>query len=82
MDKVRVIERSLRCFIAGCLSLVPLLGLIPAVIAIVLAHQVRNETGQAWNPARGYLIWGSALAWSGLAITLLALGLRFSRHLL
>lgn len=81
MDKVRVIERSLRCFIAGCLSLLPVLGLIPAVVAIVLFHQVRNEAGHAWNPARGHLIGGVVLAWSGLTITLLALGLRFSRYL-
>ena len=79
MDKVRVIERSLRCFAAGCLSLIPILGLLPAVIAIVLFHKALREAGRTWNPARGYLIGGVVLAWTGLTITLLAIGLRVSR---
>lgn len=81
MDKVRVIERSVRCFIAGCLSLIPVLGLLPAVFALVLVHQVRRETGPSWNPARGYLICGNVLAWVGIAIPLIAAGFRLSRAL-
>jgi hypothetical protein len=81
MDKVRVIERSLRCFVAGCLAMIPLLGIIPAVVAICLHHAVRNEVGHSWNPARAYLVWGCVFAWVGLSITLVALGTRFRQQL-
>jgi len=78
MDKVLVIERSLRCFVAGCLSVIPLLGVIPAIVAIVLGHLVREEAKGHWNPARLHLLCGTVLAWVGLGVTLFAVALRFS----
>ena len=81
MDKVRVIEGSLRCFVAGCLSLVPLLGIFPAMVAIYSFHAVRRQAGAEWNPARGYLLWGVTLAWGGLAMTLIGLAVRFSAQI-
>ena len=78
MNKVRVIEGSLRCFVAGCLSMIPLLGIFPAVVAIYSFHTVRREAGQSWNPARGYLQCGCFLAWCGLSMTLIGLAVRFS----
>jgi hypothetical protein len=81
MDKVRVIERSLRCFVMGCLGMIPLLGIIPAVVAIGLYHNVRQEAELFWNPARGYLLCGYALAWAGIGLTFLTLGVRFSKYL-
>lgn len=82
MDRIRVIEGSLRCFIAGCLALIPFLGIFPAAIAIYSFHRVRRLTGDGWNPARGYLNWGVALGWLGLAFTLIGLAARFSVRLL
>ena len=82
MDKVRVIEGSLRCFIAGCLAMIPLLGVISAVVAIYTFHRVRRMADGGWNPARGYLLWGACLAWVGLAFTLIGLAVRFSVRLL
>ena len=81
MDKVRVIEVSLRCFVAGCLAMIPLLGIFPAVVAIYSFHVVRREAGRSWNPARGYLLGGCVLGWLGLAITLIGLAVRFSIQL-
>ena len=78
MDKVRVIEGSLRCFVAGCLAMIPLLGIFPAVVAIYSFHSVRRQAGRAWNPARGYLLCGAVLAWCGISLTVVGLALRFS----
>jgi hypothetical protein len=61
--------------------MIPVLGVIPAVVAVVLFHKVRNEAGRAWNPARGYLLCGCVLAWLGISINVLALGSRIARHL-
>lgn len=69
MDQVRVIERSLRCFTAGWLGLIPLLGLVPATIAVISFHQARAEAGQRWNPAHAHLKWGYVLGWIGLLLS-------------
>jgi hypothetical protein len=82
MDRIRVIEGSLRCFIAGCLSMIPLLGIIAAGVAIFSFHRVRRLAGGGWNPAHSYLLCGAILAWTGLAFTLIGLALRFSVRLL
>jgi hypothetical protein len=75
MDKVRVIKRSLRCYNAAWFALVPVLGILPAVVAIAQYHKVRIEVGEAWNPAASYLRWGCVIAWCGLALSAVALGL-------
>ena len=81
MDQVRVIERSLRCCVAGCLGLIPVLGLLPALVAIVLHHQVQAEVKGGWNPARSHLAWGVSLAWCGVLLTTLAVGIQVARVL-
>ena len=74
MDQVRVIERSLRCCTAGWLGLIPLLGLVPATVAVILFHQVRAETGGNWNPAHAHLKCGYVLGWIGLLLSGLWVG--------
>lgn len=70
-QRVEVIEDSLRCFAYGWLSCVPFLGvayLLPALRRFVRAGRLTA----AWNPARGYLAAGLALAGIGwlLALTI------------
>jgi hypothetical protein len=72
MDKVRVIEGSLRCFRLGLASLVPVIGLAFAVFAMFEAQRVRQAVGNEWNPVRAYLRGGRALATLGLLISLIA----------
>ena len=74
MDKVYVIRGSLRCFTLGWFALLPGLGVIPGVIAIVISRRVRRETGEEWNPARRHLYCGWLLAWCGLLLSALLLG--------
>ncbi len=69
MNKVRVIERSVRCQALGWAGVLPVLGVIPAVIAIVLYPQATAEAGADWNPAESYARRGLVLAWTGLGLS-------------
>ena len=69
-DKIRVIEQSLACFVFGLLSLIPLLGLPFAVLAVVRHLNAWSKGDQEWNPAKPYLLWGFGLAWLGGLISL------------
>jgi hypothetical protein len=73
--RIRLIERSLRCFALGSFSLIPLIGLPLAVLAILLHFQVWAESEKEWNPARRYLFAGFYLAWFGALVSLGALAL-------
>ena len=72
-DKVRVIEQSLRCFVFGLLSLIPLLGLPFAILAVARHLNAWSRGEREWNPAKPYLVWGFGLAWLGGLISLGAL---------
>ena len=74
-DKVRVIEQSLRCFVFGLLSLIPLLGLPFAILAVVRHRDAWSQADREWNPANAYLVWGFGLAWLGGLISLGALAI-------
>ncbi len=69
MDKVETIKRSLRCFVFGLLALLPLIGIPMAVLAIGDYYRVTTRTGDRWNAARPYLVWGYALGLVGLLIS-------------
>lgn len=70
MMKSRMIELSLRCFVLGMVGLVPLLGLPAAIAALVASGRVRAGSQGAWNAARPYLLFGHAMAFLGLLISL------------
>ena len=69
MNKVRVIERSIRCQALGWVGVLPVLGVIPAVIAIVLYHRTARESGDNWNPAGQCARLGLVLSWIGLGLS-------------
>jgi hypothetical protein len=71
IDKIRVINRSLRCFVLGGLGVIPFLGFGPAVIALVIDRKVQAEARLEWNPAKRYLVLGRVLAWVGLSLSIL-----------
>ena len=52
--------------------MIPVLGIVPALIAVHLFHQVRNEVGAGWNPARAYAVGGCVLGCCGVGVTALA----------
>ncbi|MEW6158195.1 MAG: hypothetical protein AB1813_12225 [Verrucomicrobiota bacterium] len=59
-DKVRVIERSLRCFVFGLIGFVPLLGVALAFQAVRLHRSIRNETGEDWSAVPLGICWAIA----------------------
>jgi len=81
MDRVRIIERTFWCYWAGWMSLVPIVGLIPAVVAIHHFFRVRADLDGEWNPAGTYLGWGLALAVIGAGETICLLGWPLFKHL-
>jgi hypothetical protein len=69
-DEIAIIERSVRCFALGCLSLIPVIGLGLAILAIREHFRVWSAQDNIWNPARRYLTLGLCLAWVGATVTL------------
>ncbi len=69
MDKIRVIEGSLRCHVWGWLSLIPLLGLPAGVIAVVEYQMIARQSRGQWNAARNYLKAGLLLGIFGILLS-------------
>jgi len=52
-----------RCGFLPCwLALVPFVGLLPAIYALISVRKIRAGYKDTWNPAAGYLRLGSLLA--------------------
>ncbi|HVV00971.1 MAG TPA: hypothetical protein VHH88_06385 [Verrucomicrobiae bacterium] len=76
MVRIDLIHTSLRVFSRGLLSCIPLVGIVPAVLA--LRDWSRARRTPEWNPAAAYLAWGARLAIltltiSGLSFVLVAI---------
>ena len=74
MDKIEVIQRSLRCFTLGLIGILPVLGIPFAIVALSNYFQVKRLVGAQWNPAQTYLTWGMATALCGLFLTTIIAG--------
>ena len=57
-----LIKKSSGCLDSGLASLIPLLGPLAAILALVEFKQVVIETNDRWNPARPQLYVGALLA--------------------
>lgn len=68
-QRIRVIKLSLRCFVYGWLSLLPLIGLPASIVAIGTHFRTMAVCGGQWNPAKRYLVVGYCLAWLGVLIS-------------
>ncbi|MDB6108630.1 MAG: hypothetical protein JWR69_380 [Pedosphaera sp.] len=75
MDRIKLIESSLRCFAMGLVGLVPVLGMPIAVLALLQFRKAILHQGGQWNPAGNYLIWGAVCGGLGLLISTLVFGL-------
>jgi hypothetical protein len=69
MARIIVIQLSLRAFACGLLGVLPVIGLVPGLYALYCWARIRRRYAEEWNPASGYLSWGTALAVLGLGIT-------------
>ena len=78
MDRIELIQCSLRCFAFGLAGLVPVFGTPFSVLAILEYRTVMLGRGNQWNPAGRYLTAGYLLAGLGLLVSLLIFGLVFA----
>jgi hypothetical protein len=69
MPRITVINLSLRAFVCGLFGVLPVIGLVPGLYALSCCVRIRRRYPHEWNPASGYLSWGTALAVLGLGIT-------------
>jgi hypothetical protein len=76
--KIKMLNRSMRCFVFGMLGLIPVIGLPFALAALWISGRVRLAEKQMWNAAQPYRIWGVVCAavgtvlWSGVLIIVVA----------
>ena len=85
MDRITAIRKSLTTFTCGIVGFLPVIGLIPAVYAILNWRRVTVQYGKEWNPASAYLSWGARLATLGLlgsALVLISLGFALASEFL
>jgi hypothetical protein len=68
-NRIDLIRRSMRVFVCGILSMIPVLGLLPAIYTIAAWFPTRGN--KQWNPACAYLTCGILLALLGLGLTIL-----------
>ena len=73
MDRIAAIEKSLSVFFWGIMGFLPVLGLLPAVHALVCSWRVRSQYRDQWNPALPYLRAGTVLATFGVLSSLLVI---------
>jgi hypothetical protein len=72
-QRIQLIEKSLRCFVYGWLSLIPVIGVVAIFSTFRLHHATRLFSVDDWNPARRYRAAGFGLALFGLLLFLIDL---------
>jgi hypothetical protein len=77
MDRIKIIERSMRCYMLGWLALLPLVGLILGPMTVLLHQRVWIEAGEDWNPASRHLHAGAILGGIGFFSSVLMTWLLF-----
>jgi len=71
MDKIELIQLSLRAFGFGLPGIVPFLGTPFAIVALRNNWRIKRRGGALWNPAQRYLFWGSVCARIGTTLTII-----------
>ena len=66
--KIKMIQTSRRCLVFGVLGLLPVIGLIFALVAGWASGQARALEKQYWNPARELRILGFTCAMVGVIV--------------
>jgi len=69
MDKIRLINRSLRCFVLGLIGLVPIVGLPFALAAFIYGIATQRIAKGQVNPANRYLFLGRLFGLVGCLLT-------------
>ncbi len=75
MDRIELIDCSLKYFAHGLIGLVPVLGLPSSIAAIIGFLRVRRRQGLEWNPAQRYLKAGLLCGSLGLMLNFIVIGI-------
>ena len=70
LAKIKMLERSLQCFVCGLIGLLPVIGFPMSLLALISYRRVCVAQRGVWNAAKGYLVWGFIFAAVGLLISL------------
>jgi hypothetical protein len=73
LNKVLAIRFALRCFTCGLLSLVPVIGIAFALLAVSFYTKASNHAPEDWHVARRYAVWGMMSAALGLLLNFTAI---------
>ncbi len=73
--RIEAIERSLQAFVLGWFSVLPILGIVPAIRTLWISNRIRARLGKQWNPGSAYLNCGVALSILGLIASSLIIGI-------
>lgn len=49
VNRVRVIQRSIRCFVLGAVGVFPVLGLATGYLALRVQREIAAEVGETWD---------------------------------
>jgi hypothetical protein len=71
MEKIELIQLSLRAFGFGLPGIVPFFGTPFAIVALRNNWRIKRRGGALWNPAQRYLFWGSVCARIGMTLTII-----------
>jgi hypothetical protein len=66
MPRIIVIRNSLTAFVCGLIGVLPLIGVVPGVYALICWGRIRVRYRDEWNPASAYLSFGALFALLGL----------------
>ena len=71
IDRVQLIQRSIRCFYYGLIGLIPIIGLVMAVLGIRLYHRVIKEANEkpAHPPRWGRVLFLYGICWSAFTLS-------------
>jgi hypothetical protein len=59
MPRIIVIRKSLTAFVCGLIGVLPIIGVVPGVCALLCWARIRVRYPDEWNPASAYLSWGT-----------------------
>jgi hypothetical protein len=69
MNKALVVEESLRCYRLSWWGLIPVFGLLSALLALSAYRRANEAAGDKWNPARGHAVAGVLIAFFGMFVS-------------
>jgi hypothetical protein len=66
-----IIKKSMQAFVCGLIGILPIIGVIPGIYAIICSGYVHGKYPDEWNPASLYLSWGARLGAIGVLFSIL-----------